>query len=324
MRRAFFAFAAGALLVLTSGRPQASGVSDERFDAARSSQSNTAPSVFHPAEERSAPPSPRFQGSLTYVEARMAVPAGAASYVPNGFSPAVSGGAGGGKRAVVAIAASAILPGLGELYLYFDSKDKGTLARVPAFIALDGYLWYGYFHNHSKGKDIESEFRDYADEHWRLDRFLRQHPCCNQGVGDSCESWQAYNEHCLNEPNYFFYTAREADAQEYYENIGKYNAFVFGWDDAAAWNYDNPNEFEEYKYWTPHRKYYWSLRQESDKYLLRADQRLMMLLVNRVASMLDAGWIAYRMSKGKDPNDGWSLRLKTFDEAPSLVISRRF
>jgi hypothetical protein len=260
--------------------------------------------------------------SLSYAGTRAEMPPVSAFEPAGASAPSASSGTGRGKRIAIAMVSSAIVPGLGELYLYRESRSAGTLARVPVFMAIDAYLWYGRAHNRAKGKDIEADFRRFADEHWSLNRFLQGHPCC-QGLG-GCDSWQDYNAHCQSELLFFIFTPKEADEQEYYENIGKYNAFVFGWDDAEPYDINNPNEFKEYQYWTPNRTYYWSLRKDSDKYLLRADQHLMLLIVNRVASMIDAGWIAYRMSKGQDPDTGWSLRLRTYDEAPCLMISRRF
>jgi|WetSurMetagenome_2_1015567.scaffolds.fasta_scaffold22978_3 hypothetical protein len=244
--------------------------------------------------------------------------------VPGAFlsesRPAQSGGGTGAswnrRNTAVAILASAILPGMGELYCYRSSRDPWTLARVPVLLAAEGYFWYSYYDNHKTGKDFKRDYEAYGDAHWSLDRFLQNHPCC-KGLG-GCDSWQDYNDGCRNDYNYFFFTPREQDPEEYYENMGKYNAFAFGWDDAL--DYENP----EFTYSTAHRTYYVSLRNESDRYLLKADQRLMGLIVNRVVSMLDTGWLAYRISKGQNPDKGWSLRFKTFHETPTVVIGRRF
>jgi len=183
---------------------------------------------------------------------------------------------------------------------------------VPVFFALEGYFWYGYRDNYKTGKDYKRRYEEYGDAHWDLDRFLLQHPCCD-GIG-GCENWQEYNQYCQGAFNYFLFTPKEEDREEYYENMGKYNAFVYGWDDWAG----------QSDFWTPHRRYYWSLRGESDKYLLRSDQFIMALIVNRVVSVVDTGWLAYRMSRGGNPEDGWSLRLRTRDTAPCLIISRGF
>ena len=216
------------------------------------------------------------------------------------------------QKAALAIISSAILPGLGELILYAESRDPWTLARVPVFFALEGYFWYGYRDNFDTGKDFKRQYEEFGDAHWNLDSFLVYHPCCDNLGG--CESWEFYNLECNDQFPWFLFTPKEADREEYYENIGKYDAFVYGWDD---WD-------GQADYWTPRRTYYWSLRGESDKYLLRSDQFIMALILNRVISMADTGWLAYRMSRGGDPDEGWSLRLRSYDTSPCLVISRGF
>lgn len=225
----------------------------------------------------------------------------------------------GGKKTAVAIISSAILPGTGELILYTSSKDIGTLVRAPIFVTLDVLFWYGYHHNHSEGKDIKQEYMDFADEHWSEDRFLVQHPCClDEG---ECPTWQDYNYlgaigYCSAETqDFFLYTPKEADEEEYYENIGKYNAFAYGWDDWAG----QPDK------WTPNRTYYWDLRKESDKYLLRGDQFVMLLIINRVVSVVDTAWLAYKIQKAEPKDDeGWSFELKPGIIAPTLTIGYRF
>jgi hypothetical protein len=243
---------------------------------------------------------------------------------PGEYLAAAQGGAGAApakapwtrKNTAIAILASAVLPGMGELYCYRSSRDTWTLARVPVFLAVEGYLWYSYADNKDMGKDEKARYEAYADEHWSLDRFLANHPCC-QGLG-GCEGYEDYNESCKNDYNYFYYTPVEEDREEYYENIGKYNAFAFGWDDAL--DYGDP----AFTYETPHRVEYVGIRNSSDDYLLKADQSLMGLIVNRVVSMIDTAWLSYRLSKGQDPEKGWGIRFRTFEETPVVVVNRRF
>jgi hypothetical protein len=319
MRVALIVFIAGVLLA-----SPAWGSVDVRRGSEDGARPGVSTSVFRVADEFAGVRVFRPAERLSYRGMRLEVPAPA--YPAGRSSPVASppDASWSGRKTAIAVIASAILPGMGELYCYTASRDRWTLARVPVLVALDGYMWYGYFHNHSVGKDYKRDYEEYADAHWSLEKFLKEHPCCNQGVGDSCDSWTYFNQNCQGEANYFFYTPRELDSEEYYENIGKYNAFAFGWDDAEPWDFNNVNEFNEYRYWTPHREYYWSLRKDSDRYLLRSDEYLMGLIVSRVVSMLDTGWLAYRISRGHNPDKGWSLRFKTYDEAPSLIISRRF
>jgi hypothetical protein len=283
-----------------------------------------ATSVFQGREELAGFRELRLDERLAYRGTRLEMPIVSLLSGPTASAGPGGGASWSGRKTALAMIASAILPGMGELYCYTASRDSWTLARVPAFVALDGFMWYEYFHNHKVGKDYKHDYELYARAHWDLDRFLANHPCCASLGSGGCGTWQFYNEHCQGQYNFFVYTPIESSTEEYYENIGKYNAFAFGWDDAAAWDFNNPTEAKDYQYWTPHRQYYWSLRKDSDHYLGRADNFLMGLLVSRVVSVLDTGWLAYRISKGDDPNKGWSLRFKTYDEAPSLVITRRF
>lgn len=269
-----------------------------------------APSVFDKGRLPLAEKNLHFDEKLRMDGQRLEMPTVRAEEILSGRRSAVTGSR--RKRTIISVLCSAILPGLGELYLYRETRDKGILARVPFFMAAEGYLWYGYAHNHSKGKDLKQDYMDYADAHWSLDRFLEQHPCC-AGIG-GCVDWEEYNTECSGDYFFFLYTPREMDEEEYYENIGKYDAFVFGWDD---WDSQPDN-------WTPHRTYYWSLRDESDKYLLRADRHIMLLIVNRVVSMLDAGLLAYRMGGDGVEAEGWSLELKPGLEAPVLNLCYRF
>lgn len=314
MRAAAVAFAV-AFIIFGAALVHASGSVDGATALSGGRSAGISESVFGSVGDRVWTPREGWRGSLRYAGTRLETPmtsyAGYASGAPGGPAPA-AGASWSKKNTAIAIVASAVLPGLGELYCYRTSRDKWTLARVPVFMALEGVMWYGYFHNHSVGKDYKQDYMDYADEHWSLDRFLAQHPCCEDYGG--CDDWQFYNVNCQGEFHYFFYTPLEVDEEEYYENIGKYNAFVYGWDDWA----------NQTTYWTPHREYYWGLRKDSDTYLQRADNYLMGLIVSRVVSMIDAAWLSRRISKGESPDDGWSLRFKTYEEASSLMLSRRF
>ena len=232
-------------------------------------------------------------------------------------------GTGSKRKIAVSMLASALLPGLGELYLYMDRgdwSDWSTLARVPVFMAVDGYLWYARKDNYDLGKDYKRQYEEYCDEHWSEDRFLQQFPNCEGGL--LCDDWKQYNEEMKNSLYYFVYIPRYLDREEYYENCGKYDAFVFGWDDwdMEAWD----GTYENLVRWTPNRTTYWDLRIESDKYLVRADQHLMLLIVNRVISAIDAGWLAYRLNRGDIDSGGWSLDLQPDAVTPTIGISYRF
>jgi hypothetical protein len=220
------------------------------------------------------------------------------------------------RSVALAMLGSAVLPGLGELYVATGSRKVSHYLRVPLFLGLDIWFWYGYRNNYDKGKEVKAEYEAFGDAHWSEERFLQQHPYCD-GIG-GCDDWQQYNEEARESGRYFFvYIPKELDREEYYENMGKYDAFAFGWDD---WNGD----YDNFEPWTPNRTEYWAMRAESDDYLLTADRFVMALIVNRVVSMLDAGWLAYRYNKGEYDDEGWTLELKPGTEASSLGLAYRF
>ncbi len=220
-----------------------------------------------------------------------------------------------GRNIAVAMLASAVLPGMGELYVATGSKKVTHYLRVPVFLAMDAYFWYAYRDNYDKGKEIKAEYEMFGDAHWSEERFLLQHPYCD-GIG-GCDSWELYNAEAKGDYYYFVYIPRHLDHEEYYENMGKYDAFSFGWDD---WNGD----YDNVKAWTPNRTTYWEMRIESDDYLLKADRFVMALILNRIVSMLDAGYLAYRYNKGEYDDGGWTLDLRPGLENTSIGLSYRF
>ncbi|MBN2071449.1 MAG: hypothetical protein JW814_08330 [Candidatus Krumholzibacteriota bacterium] len=231
---------------------------------------------------------------------------------------------GGKKKMAISVLASALLPGLGELYLYVDRgdwSDWSTLARVPAFIGIDAYLWYGYKDNYDKGKDSKKEYEEFCDTHWSEARFLLQHPYC-EGIG-GCSDWHVYNDNADEMADfYFIYIPKNLDREEYYENCGKYDAFAFGWDDWDGDSWDGT--YENFQPWTPNRLAYWDMRAVSDEFLVSADRHLMMLIVNRVVSMIDALWLAHRMNNDSLDDGGWSIDLSPDAVTPTVGISYRF
>jgi hypothetical protein len=220
-----------------------------------------------------------------------------------------------GRNIAVAMLASAVIPGTGQLYVATGSGEISHYIRVPIYLALDAYFWYAYRDNYDKGKEVKAEYERFADAHWSEERFLLQHPYCD-GIG-GCDSWEQYNEDAKNFSPYFVYIPRYLDHEEYYENLGKYDNFVYGWDD---WNGDYNNLVA----WTPNRTFYWDLRTESDDYLLKADRFVMALIINRVVSMLDAGWIAYRYNRGDYDDRGLTLDLRPGIGQTSIGLSYRF
>jgi hypothetical protein len=111
---------------------------------------------------------------------------------------------------------SAILPGAGEYY-------AGAWKRGLVFSALEVTSWIWYFTQHSSGRDKEDEYMAFADSEW--DRGAYE---------DWYEHWEDwYNARKGdNDPPFdriFTHQLPDQMNDDYYEMIGKYDQFAWGW-----------------------------------------------------------------------------------------------
>ena len=216
---------------------------------------------------------------------------------------------------------SLILPGAGEFYA--GSKIKAVL-----FVGLEAAFWTGYFSNHKKGKDKEDEYLKYADATWDV-----------YAYSDSLQAHYGLDKDSvtgivIDTPGVFFASPTDSIVishsiylelgqdlkkdQQYYEMIGKYDQFRFGWDD-----YDG-SVFE-----TAHRKFYLDLRHDSNSLLDKANRYVMISLANHLLSAFDAA-IAVRHfnRKGEKFSEiDIKLRLAEYNRneiIPKLTVSTKF
>jgi len=189
-----------------------------------------------------------------------------------------------------ALLMSALVPGLGQLYVSGWTFKPYSAARTAAYLAFEGFGWYQYTDYRKKGWDQEDEYRAYADEHW----VWKEDPC-------------AYpNEYrgALPEPPDL---STEALRLEFYEDIHKLPKWICGWEDYPDEAYLRPDEgvlIEE----TPMRLYYRGLRREQNDLLTTARHWLLAIIVNHGVSAFDAWFTARRMNEPDQPqSDGLSI-----------------
>jgi hypothetical protein len=201
----------------------------------------------------------------------------------------------------VAALLSIALPGAGELYL-------GAPKRAAAFLSLEAITWLSYFRWRSKGNDLKADFRVYADQHWNEARY---------------RAWQVYNAsegYPFNETETL--PDRETgDTQQYYEMIGKYDQFVFGWDDVADVPFTVINDQVE----SPRRLDYEGQRNESNKFLKRASFVIGFSVLNRIGSAIHASVYARNQERDRRSVRLW-VRLHPMDErgAPAATLGASF
>ena len=170
----------------------------------------------------------------------------------------------GSKSSKLAFLMSLAVPGLGELY-------SGATLRAVGFMAVEAFTWVSYARWRSKGNGLKADFRRFADQHWVEARY---------------RAWQVYNNG-RGSANYIeteTLPTKGEDIQQYYELVGKYDQFVYGWDD--VWNpaFPEPNAQVD----SALRLSYETQRNESNKFLKRASVVIGLAVLNRIVSAIHA------------------------------------
>lgn len=206
------------------------------------------------------------------------------------------------RRGALPVLLSILVPGAGELYM-------GYYGRAAGLIALEVAAWTGYAYYRDQGLDTRAEYESFADAHWHMDDFLLKHPSGPyatlsdlEAAGESGD-WKNFLRGNVSEKFFYMpFISKAEDKQHYYENIGKYNWFISGWDD---WDdtLDSNNNFREY---TDNREIYRSLRVESNDQLERADRFIYLSIAARAFSLVETILLTRGEAGGEDD---YSLRV---------------
>ena len=222
---------------------------------------------------------------------------------------------------------SLLIPGWGQLH----NKDNWWKAIIFAGVETLGIISAVNFEN--KAERIRRDFEAFGDKHWTLERWYKN----TQKIFP--DSW--YNTilgtHKLGlkiNGNYYYsdkltdliksYTWTEITVirdRNFYENIGKYDQFVGGWDDV----YDDP--FDSVGSWytikkgnvesiilTEQKNHYRSLRHDSNILKHYSKYSVSAVMFNHLASALEAAYTANKKDKNLpkfglnyDPLNKWGV-----------------
>jgi hypothetical protein len=215
---------------------------------------------------------------------------------------------------------SALLPGLGELYV---GSPRGYV-----FLGVEAATWITYASYKSSGNDREDEMFGFADGHFSIDAFSQN--CVGQ-PGQPCSEALAQVEN--------FYLN---DLPEYYEIISKNPIYKPGWgvsvDSQGDFTYENgppPNEgTDDFRAWVSnqaaeqdeHYASYNELRDDRNSLDKTARNMTMVALVNHLVS----AWDAFALARGFNANlpgeTEMKVKLRTSLGNPgaSLTFKRHF
>lgn len=206
-----------------------------------------------------------------------------------------------GKRCVPVLL-SLVVPGAGEIYM-------GYYVRGAVLVAAEITAWTGYAYYHNKGLDSRAEYEKFADDHWDYGKWVDDHALWRDpdytdvdpkdfAALDSIgrNYWDGW-------PPYHTWHSKEEEKQNYYENIGKYDWFISGWEDWDA--VTQPRE-------SALRTTYRSMRKQSNDELDKATGFIYLSVAARVFSLVETLLLTrYEDSDSGKEDSSSSFSIKT-------------
>jgi hypothetical protein len=203
---------------------------------------------------------------------------------------------------------SLLVPGTGEIYM-------GYYVRGVALVGVEVAAWTGYSYYHNMGLDSRADYEKFADSHWNYDKWVDDHALWRDpeyvdvdpkdfAALDSIGSnyWEGW-------PAYHTWHSKEEEKQNYYENIGKYDWFISGWED---WDpVAQPRDSDM-------RTTYRAMRKESNDELDKATEFIYLSIAARVFSLVETVLLARREDDrrddahptGENPSSGFSIETR--------------
>jgi len=211
---------------------------------------------------------------------------------------------------------SLLVPGLGQLY-------AGNKLKAALFFVADVAAWGGYLSFRANGHDQEDAFRAYADLHWF------EQPYWDSLLSvRSIAKWQDGDVF----PHHIPYEVTAAGDTvalknlEYYENIGKYQQFIWGWDDLAQISSSAAEPEDNYS--SAHQGVYVVMREDANKQFDRATTMAIVSIANHLISAFDAAMTARRHNRSTEQARKLDVDLKlvTHDRTamPWVNVAYRF
>ena len=192
------------------------------------------------------------------------------------------------KNPKTAFFLSAAIPGAGQVY-------AKSYVKAAAWMAVEVASWTLFAVKNQQGQDIRQEFRSYANSHWSEEHYWRW-IAHHSGIGYSEDNIEALREW---EHDHFSHGLHRNKDQQYYEMIGKYHQFNYGWDDFRD-NYGIETTHQEMTddfVVSDNRYHYESRRDAANDAFRLATTGTTVAMVNHILSALDAVWSTHRYNQ---------------------------
>jgi hypothetical protein len=174
---------------------------------------------------------------------------------------------------------SLLIPGGGQVY-------TGSKTKAAIFLGVEAALWVGYFTFHSDGKSKEDEYINYAEQNWSAEQYTNW-LIEEKGIVDDDSTWYDSN----GQPQTFSHHLPDTKNQQYYEMIGKYEQFLYGWQDTDYRSGDILSDL---------RGQYLTMRDESNDAFGKAKAAAIFSIANHLLSAFEAALAAKKFNRQQD------------------------
>ncbi len=202
---------------------------------------------------------------------------------------------------------SLLIPGGGQVY-------TGSKTKAAFFIGVEAALWVGYFSFHSDGQKKQDQYIDYANAHWSPELYTNW-LIEELGITDDSSTYYDAN----GQPHEFSHHLPDVKNQQYYEMVGKYDQFLYGWKDTDYRSGDLTSDW---------RSSYLLMRNSSNNAFGKAKAAAIFSIANHLLSAFEAAWSAKRFNKKQDTFSQWKLNAgfaQYYDEQiPRVTLSYKF
>jgi len=213
---------------------------------------------------------------------------------------------------------SLLVPGAGQVY------TKSTIIKPLLFLGIEAAGIAGYMNFHGKGEDKRDEYRAYADENWFYSGYLDEdtvfhggyvqsledrYPSADWRYGDTAKWWDAsqnqwvntFSEHLGGTIDQEVDSLQPTRDHAYYENIGKYPQFQYGWRGTDFADGDSVSEQKDG---------YLRMRKDSNEEFSKATTMLFVTMANHLISAFDAALSARRHNHKQEALAEVSFRMR--------------
>ncbi|MFH1851739.1 MAG: DUF5683 domain-containing protein [Candidatus Neomarinimicrobiota bacterium] len=240
---------------------------------------------------------------------------------------------------------SLIIPGSGQIY----NKSPWWKAAVFAGVEAAGFVaWWSYT---NQAEDMRNKFELFADNHWSLAEWVRTSGFMNLElypgqVDTSNNVFSSGHQLTLIDQDGNYFQSRELyldndltgktvlKDRDFYENVGKYDQFVGGWDDAyegseRLWELKEKavEDSVEYVHMTKNKNKYLGMRYDNNQLLKVASYAVTAIMFNHVISAIEAVYSsqsAAREAEQRDTSVGLIYDPKSRYGVSGIAFSMRF